>query len=88
MANVKGQGSLRFDTTGSITGNFVINGIWADGKAAGKTVTLTDDADVTIFHFTSTAEQTSAGLGGLCLKVSKVIVTTLTDAAEVIVYHE
>ena len=53
-----------------------------------KTITLKDDADKIIFKFTSTADQTNGGLGGLCLKVSKVYVTTITSAAEVIVYFK
>lgn len=89
MAQENGQGSIKFDTISqSFDGPLKISGFWADCKAAAKTVTLKDDADKIVFKFTSTAEQVNGGIGGLCLRVSKIYVSTLTDAAEVIVYHE
>ena len=89
MATELGQGSVKFDAANqSLTSPIEITGFWANGKAAAKTITLKDDADKIIFKFTSTADQTNGGLGGLCLKVSKVYVTTITSAAEVIVYFK
>ena len=88
MAQENGQGSIKFDTIGSFTAPLVVTGIYADGKATGRTVTLKDGSEKTMFKFTSSTYQFAGGLGGLDVKTSKLTVTTLTSGVELFVYFK
>ena len=86
MAQEQGDGTVKFDAIGSLTSPMVISGFWVNAKAAAKTVTVKDNGGKVIFKFLSTADQTNGGVGGLRLKTKKIVVSTITSAAEVVVY--